>query len=116
MNKPHELWHHEETLIDQRMTWSLASQALLFSGFGWIDKGDVELAAVAWILSGVGLATSSFILVGILAAISAQIVIMRQHGQFYVWLPATIAGWVAAAGLPFTFIVGWIKVLCEFAA
>jgi branched-subunit amino acid transport protein len=116
MKEPHELWHHEETLIDQRMTWSLASQALLFAGFGWIDKGNVELAAVARILSYVGLVTSSFILIGILAAISAQIVLMKNSGQFYVWLPATIAGWVAVVGIPFTFIVAWIAVLCKFAA
>ena len=111
MKEPHELWHQEEILINHRITWLLASQSLLFAGFGWIKKDDNSLALI---LANLGLATSAFILLGILAAVSAQFILIKN--KHYVWLPATIAGWITAIGLSAAFVVAWNALLSKYIA
>ena len=107
MKEPHELWHHEDTLINHRLTWLLTSQSLIFVAYGWALNSENGIKITKTIIK-VGLFTSSLIFIGLLAAILAQIVLRKKYGKLYVWFPATVIGWITSIGISLSFLYGWI--------
>jgi hypothetical protein len=109
-----ELWNHEDELVNQRTTWLMASQSILFLAYA--GTSDVGLTAIMRrVISPLGVAVNCFVLIGVLAAVVAQIVLRVQRTdkteRLLVALPCTIAGWVAAVGIPSAFLVAWICLL-----
>lgn len=112
MREPIDLWEAEDELINQRLNWLLTSQSLLFVAYGVLTKYS-KLEHLITIIPQIGLLICIFILIGILAAVAAQIYLSRKYGPVGVWWPTTIAGWITAAGLPSSFIYAWIYILAQ---
>lgn len=114
----YELSHHEDDLINQRLTWLIASQSLLFAGYAVLltaEREKVEAskhlldALAKWLpLLGVGLAALAFI--GVLAAVVASTILKVRYKRptFGVHWSTTWAGWVVALLFPVLFAAAWL--------
>lgn len=116
----HARWWQEDTLVNQRLTWLLQSQGLLFAGYGLLvtrgpgeNGSDALKAALPWI----GISVSSLISIGISAAWRAQEMLKARYSQDGVQVGVssltTRSGRLPAGILPFVFIAGWGWVLCS---
>ncbi len=111
---------NEDTLINQRLTWLLASQALLFAAYGTLttkamdscrEKADY-LLSVATTISWVGPLLAAAILIGIAAALRAQYILhikrVPPSDQMGVSTLTTRAGWAVAVFVPCIFLGTWL--------
>ena len=116
----YELTHHEDELINQRLTWLLTSQALLFAGYAVLvtkdkekDKGLMapeQFQAVLDWLPRLGMTISALILIGIIGAIIASLMLVKRYERPHPgvsWV-TTIFGWIPAVLFPIVFIVVWL--------
>lgn len=108
-------WEHEDHLINQRLTWLLNSQSLLFAAYAIAlqsvsaDTPNRALKFVS-VCPFIGIATSSLILIGILAATDAMRILKKGKYTFDVRTRITWAGIAPAYCLPIVFIVAWCAV------
>jgi hypothetical protein len=117
-----ELIHHEDDLINHRLTWLLASQSLLFAGYAVLVTKDREQnkslvtpeqfqAALKWVPI-LGMSIALLILIGIIAAVIASIILVKRSGRKeagVAWL-TSVLGWVTALLFPIGFLVAWWNV------
>jgi hypothetical protein len=126
-SKPDLTWHsthyfergkHENELTNHRLTWLLASQTLLFAGYGVVltstlaPKTKAELGQVAEML---GLCSALLIWLGIVASVFATIRLWQESNvelrgnnlplQIKWW--TTWLGWSPPLLLPVLFGVAW---------
>lgn len=114
-----ELSHHEDELINHRLTWLIGSQSLLFAGYAVllaVEKEKVSSIeqwqlALHW-LPVLGISISSLILIGIVSAVIASCILKVRFSRatFGVHWATTWGGWLTALLFPVAFIVAWIKV------
>ena len=62
---------HEDSLINQRISWFLAAQTILFTALAISQENEMEV--LMWILAGVGLISSILVLMSVRAAINTFI-------------------------------------------
>jgi hypothetical protein len=113
----------EDQLINYRLTWMLASEALLFAGFGAIMSSDkvgqdkIDFLTYVFIIVGLSLAGLTF--VSVLAAVVANVTYwfrLRKKKKKYeklrlgVWGATTITAWIVACLIPVVFAVGWLLI------
>jgi len=115
-------WFNEDSLINQRLTWLLLAQGLLFAAYGTlatklIDACGERAEFALDLINSIGLfgiILSSTISIGIVAAIAAQLVLYFQHKQpsepIGVNTITTIAGWFAGIAVPLVFILAWATI------
>lgn len=112
-------WFNEDSLINQRLTWLLLAQGLLFAAYGtlatkFLDSGGEKAKFALELIESIklfGILFSSTILIGIVAAIAAQMILYFQHKQpgeeIGVHTFTTIAGWLTGVAVPVIFIFAW---------
>src|SRR5256885_1056039 len=110
----------EDELINNRLTWLLASESLLFAGYGVIltsdkvDPAKIKLWTAPFLV--VGLALSGLIFLSILAAVFANVHNWRKLKKkkstvsLGVYPPATIVAWIVTCLVPLAFAAGWILI------
>lgn len=108
----------EDTLINNRLTWLLASESLLFAGYGGIasiDKLDLDqIARLTIPFSAVGIALAILIFVSIVAAVAANIYNYHRLQErdptisLGVYPCATVTAWVVTCLVPLAFVAGWM--------
>jgi hypothetical protein len=115
-------WENENVLIGQRLTWLLTSQTLLFAGYGiMVTKAmdacrqkELFLSSAASLVVVAGRALSGAILIGIVAALAAQIALHRQCVPKRKYLgvhPVTTAlGWFTCVSIPAIFLAAWFLI------
>lgn len=134
-----ERWVHEDALVNQRMTWLLHSQGLLFAAYGLVAKsvfdgklatasgapatpGAAELAEplrrVFSLIPVLGIGTCIAIALGVFAAWSAQERVGRDFARSSrvpvgVSKETTFLGRLTAVLLPLFFVSGWIYLLAS---
>src|SRR5579871_2174540 len=81
-----EYWVHEDRLIDHRLSWLGVTQTLLFGALGFLllhQSGKTvqneQLEFLVKSLPYLGLATSFFVLVGVLGAVISMCHIRRRN-------------------------------------
>lgn len=115
-----QLTHHEDDLINQRLTWLIASQSLLFTGYAvLVATGTGRLAsnATMW-LPVLGVSMAAIIWVGTLGAVVARLVLhqrlrRRRHGHRLLgvhWV-TTAMGWTPGVLLPILFLLTWVMLM-----
>ncbi|MEM1222516.1 MAG: hypothetical protein AAGH40_07105 [Verrucomicrobiota bacterium] len=116
-NRERDKWVHEDQLINHRLTWLIASQSLLFAGYGLLvqkepTKRTPEISELLVCFPWLGTLTSAAILLGILGAMSAMVFIAGNADQDpdIHWI-TTGLGWLAAVSLPTIFLVSWITII-----
>ncbi len=111
-------WVHEDDLLDQRISWLLLSQTLLFAAYGvfmqvtkdspYARKAGQLLMWIPWF----GIALICNIFIAIIAAISAQYQVntegSRQGYKVNVGGGLTWLGYIPPIALPVLFIVAWL--------
>lgn len=112
-------WFNEDALINQRLTWLLLAQALLFTAYGTVATKAVDscddkanyLFAVLELVVNVGRGFAIVILVGIGAAIAAQGVLHHERGAGWRKLGVnsitTVIGWLTGLSVPVIFLLAW---------
>jgi hypothetical protein len=115
-------WFNEDALVNQRLTWLLASQALLFAAYGGIaskvlavtcatEVMAATLLSVIPIITWIGRSFAVVILAGIVAAIMAQLHLHRtwtpRPAQLGVSTPTTLIGWGTCVLVPIIFLGAW---------
>jgi hypothetical protein len=118
-----ERWVHEDELINQRLSWLLASQTLLFAAYGLalqvganpsntseVSKKTTEVLSL---IPYIGFYSSVSIMVSVLAAVIALYFLWKRSGNFKRYLPVTvpttIMGVAAGVSLPLIFIIAWFS-------
>ncbi|RJR32709.1 MAG: hypothetical protein C4567_18020 [Deltaproteobacteria bacterium] len=110
------IWRQEDLLINNRLTWLLVSQALLFAAYGWVMKGDIckpeLLIILLFVIPCIGFIISYLILISIYAAKEAQVA-LKDTGVIYwgsmgVSERTTYLGYVAPFGIPVSFMLAWL--------
>lgn len=114
------LSHHEDELINHRLTWLIGSQSLLFAGYALllaVEKDKIAISIDKWVaalywLPRLGVAISALVLVGIAAAIVASTILKHRYKRktFGVHWATTCGGWLAALLFPVVFCIAWIKI------
>jgi hypothetical protein len=109
-------WWHEDSLVNNRLTWLLVSQALLFAALGALTRaadgapaGRVPLHLVlAGLIPTVGGLVAAGVLLATIAACWAQWKIARQTGSgLGVSRVTTLLGWAPSLVLPMVFLWAW---------
>jgi hypothetical protein len=107
----------ENDLMNQRLTWLLASQTLLFAGYGSLLGASIERLIkerVAKIAVRLGICSAALILLGVIASIGASIGLTEHFGdedfRASLWAWTDLLGWAVPIGLPLLFIGAWVKV------
>jgi hypothetical protein len=115
-----QMWQREDDLINQRLTWLLTSQALLFAALGLLfEKGDSggggvpEVAKIIKWIPILGFFSTVFILLGIVGAMWAQFSLWKRwrDSSMYVSWTCVVIGWIAAGGLCAVFSIAWIAMI-----
>lgn len=115
-------WFNEDALVNQRLTWLLLAQGLLFAAYGTVaikavdacdDKADY-LVSVLGLISTVGSIFAVLIFFGIGAAVAAQWILHRRRRpsreQIGVHTTTTIIGWITCLSVPVVFFVAWLYI------
>ncbi len=115
--------HHEDDLINHRLTWLLGSQSLLFAGYAVLITKDKEIgkapiapeqfkAAMTWIpYLGIGIAV--LILIGIVGAVWASLILHRRAktkglvSNVGVYWLTSLCGFLPALLFPVAFMTAW---------
>lgn len=109
--REHELWQKENELVDNRLGWLGFTQPLLFTGIVIAEHYGFDLGKqIAWF----GLLTSSFVLIGVIAAAFAQHrIAVSDTSDFSGIHPlTTFFGWVPGLLIPLAFVSAWVICLC----
>jgi len=111
------LWHHEDILINHRLTWLGVTEGLLFGAFGFagIQQTSEKILQLQSLISYIGLGTSIAIFAGIFAAIISQFIIKNRYQwpKYGVTGFTTIVGWITALSLPSAFVIAWSVLLAN---
>lgn len=106
---------YENELINQRLNWLLASQSLLFAGYGAVLSASLQKhikERVAKVAVSLGAASAFLIWLGIIAALGASISLTAQLGDEHftqglrTW--TNLTGWSVPFFLPLLFIGAWV--------
>lgn len=115
-------WFNEDALINQRLTWLLLAQGLLFAAYGTVATKAVDscnekaryLFSVLDLISKVGPIFAAVILIGIAAAITAQGVLHYEREParrgIGVSTATTLIGWLTGLSVPFVFFMAWLYI------
>ncbi len=117
-------WVHEDNLVNQRITWLLVSQGLLFAGYGGAlgilgdDCISSNKIANLFIQNvpylGAGLSILSMI--GVVMGLLAQEVLRKKNedvrafqdgNEFIVASLIRRLAWIMSVGIPIAFIIFW---------
>jgi hypothetical protein len=108
----------EHELINRRLTWLLASEAILFAAYGAALEKQASFLKIVAI---VGLAASAAVLAGIVASLLAKVFTWldyrrgpepgRSREPFWVRTWITCIGFVPDLALPVVFAWAWWKLL-----
>jgi hypothetical protein len=124
----HDRWWHEDELVNQRTTWLLTTQGVLGTAYGFIlyriaevtysleislkfnaSKYIEALATLANFVVIIGVGSSFFSALGILAACIAQHALRKKCGSYLgVTRRTTIMGQGVALATPFLCMGAWI--------
>lgn len=113
----HSRWWQEDALVNNRLTWLLQSQVILFTAYGFLARGNTgndtppELKALVAALPWLGLSVCIVIALGVQAAWGAQ----RFLGDYYAQLgisvgvhhKTTTGGRIPGYFMPSIFAGGW---------
>lgn len=103
-------WWQEDSLVNNRLTWLLTSQGLLFAGYGVAAK-EPALANATAAIPLAGLAVCVVLAVAIQAAWRAQFVLEEDYkrGKIQLGVHARTTFWGRFPGyaLPAIFILAW---------
>ncbi len=108
-------WWQEDTLVNNRLTWLLQSQVILFAAYGWVEKSTKdpnkpeELSELLNILPLIGLSICLIISISVNAAWKAQHILEKEYKQFTLGVneSTTNAGRVSGYLLPVIFLLSW---------
>lgn len=112
-------WFNEDALVNQRLTWLLLAQGLLFAAYGTIATKAVDscdhkasyLFSILGLVSNVGIAFAVVILFGIGAAILAQGILHYKRNNSWrsigVNTVTTTIGWLTGLAVPVVFLLAW---------
>jgi len=112
-------FYNEDALINQRLTWLLLAQGLLFAAYGTVATKAVDscdekaeyLFSVLGLISKVGPIFAAVIFTGIAAAIAAQGVLHYKRKPGWrgigVSTATTLIGWMTGLSVPIIFFVAW---------
>jgi len=111
-----EKWTHEDNLINQRLTWLLITQTLLFAGYANIivkPKEDITLLTdlILLIMPIFGVLFSNIIRISVNAAIMAMLDLkeqLKENSCIDTSERATKKGFKASKDMPKLFIALWI--------
>ena len=105
-----ERWWHEDHLINQRLTWLLTSETLLFAALAWLIPLRSSDDKWIWIIIGSGIAVAFVVYFGIRGAKQAQddLLIYCPPIRSGINAKSRMWGTFAAQGFPFIFIAAWI--------
>ncbi|MBC8386509.1 MAG: hypothetical protein ISS18_04880 [Bacteroidales bacterium] len=116
-----EKWKHEDGLINQRLTWLLITQTLLFAGYANIFVKIMEAESITIIthflllvMAIFGILFSNIIRISVNAAIMAMYDLKKQYkeeGNIDTSERATDKGFKASKNMPKLFIILWILLL-----
>ena len=107
-------WWHEDGLVNNRLTWLLVSQALLFAAYatnakdssGTSQASTVE--ALANLIPLVGTMVACAVLAATFAACWAQVKLARDEEiGLGVSAVTTLLGWAPSVALPLLFAAAW---------
>ena len=120
---------HEDTLINNRLSWLLTIQGLLFAAYGYsireISRTD-DLNSLIHLLKILGLCTSFFGFTGICSAALAIKQLLKKYKQYKKDYPllknlpdvtgggyqfVTILGSFTPLGIPLLFLIVWLILL-----
>jgi len=119
VNHYFERGRHENELTNHRLTWLLASQTLLFAGYGVILTASIPVpmkASLAKVAVALGTLSSLLLWLGILASLMASVRLWKEacsriDGELQPlgisWW-TTWLGWSPAMLLPILFIWSWL--------
>jgi hypothetical protein len=116
-----EQWTHEDELINHRLGWLLTSQTILYAGYGLLLQvpgeksnpqadGGNQIKDLTQVLGWIGIATSIFIFLSIVAAVTA-LCVLRKKGGLNPGRVAFHLGLVSPLSLPLVFLAGWWYIL-----
>lgn len=111
----HSRWWQEDALVNNRLTWLLQSQVVLFAAYGFLARTDgkvpVELKALVAALPWLGFAVCVVIALGVRAAWRAQRVLSDQYSKFGIVVGVdpitTTVGRIPGYVMPLIFAGGW---------
>jgi hypothetical protein len=117
-----EFWDRlkfEHDLLNQRITWLLSSQTILFAAYGFTVSAKDPLATnFQKVIAGSGAIAAALMFIGILAGVHAKRAVWRDYKDYHeprqpwgVRTGATWAGLVPDIFLPVLFVVAWLIVL-----
>ena len=113
-------WFNEDSLVNQRLTWLLIAQALLFAAHGTVATKVVDackekaedLSEILTVISFVGPTLATIVFLGIAAAVTAQYILHSQRqdptASIGVNTYTTLAGWTTALLVPVVFFSSWL--------
>jgi hypothetical protein len=113
----HARWWQEDALVNQRLTWLIQSQVILFAGYGYLVRENInssptpEAGVLAEAFPWIGIAVSVLIALGIRAAWLAQKILVKDYAAKRICVGVsnitTRTGRIPAGFLPFVFIGSW---------
>lgn len=115
-------WFNEDALVNQRLTWLLLAQGLLFAAYGTLATKAVDacddkatyLFSVLGLISAVGQIFAVLIFSGIGAAVCAQWILHDRYAApkdpIGVHTATTIVGWLTGLFVPVVFFGAWLYV------
>lgn len=114
----HSRWWQEDALVNNRLTWLLQSQVILFAAYGLFarDKSPtgeipVQLTSLVSVLPWLGLAISIVIVMGVRAASRAQCVLQEIYAPMGIIMGVsditTRRGRMPGYLMPLVFVIGW---------
>jgi hypothetical protein len=117
-----EFWDRlkfEHELLNQRITWLLTSQTILFAAYGFtLTKDSILAMNFQTVIAASGMTAAILMLIGILAGLHAKRAVWRDYQEDYnprqkwgVRTGATWAGLVPDVCTPVVFVGAWMAVL-----
>jgi hypothetical protein len=105
-----ERWWHEDHLVNQRLTWLLTSQTLLFAALAWLIPLREDDDLWIWMIIVGGILTSGIVLMGIGAAKNAQDNLLEKWPEIREGIDGESRelGSLTSIVLPCIFIFAWL--------
>ncbi len=106
--------NYENDFLNQRLTWLLTSQGLLFASYGVVlnaKASEQVKERVARTAITLGACSALLIWLGLIAAIASIGQLSKESGQkdLVVWQWTNILGWSVPLLLPLLFIGSWLR-------
>jgi len=106
--------NYENDFMNQRLTWLLTSQGLLFASYGVVLNAKLrEQVKERIALTAITLGACSALLIwlGLIAALASISQLSKESGQkdFVAWQWTNILGWSVPFLLPLLFIGSWLS-------